>query len=201
MTKYQRIGLRVVISTTVRALVAAIGVVVAWRDVGNMDQVRSEQRATRQAIHDIERAVQRLREANKALPQSLEELRGPGGEYLLQFKRDAQGKPLDGWGRPFLYSVEGGEYVVTSLGRDGQPGGIGLDCDLSNLKEWPKEAAPTLWQVLTHPSMHGIVRVCLACGVLAFLLSLAAIDPSTIRSQGILPLALTIGLTIFGASS
>jgi hypothetical protein len=199
MNKYQRIGIRIAVSTNVGLLVTAVAIVVAWRDIGNMDQIRSEQRTTRQGIRDIERSVQRYRETKATLPESLEEVRGSGGEYSVRFQQDRNGNPLDGWGRPLLYSVTGGEYVITSLGRDGRPGGIGLDCDLSNLKEWPEEAAPSLGQVLAHPSMRGIVRVCLACGVLAFLLSLAIVDPSTIRTQGILPLAITIGLTILGA--
>jgi general secretion pathway protein G len=199
MNRYQRIGLRIAISTGVGILVAVIAMVVAWRNVGDMSQVRSEQWATRQAIRDIEKVVQRYRGVKKPLPESLEELRGPGGEFPVQFQRDKKGRPLDGWGRPFLYSVEGSEYVVTSLGRDGKPGGIGLDCDLSHLKEWPKEAVPTLGQVLVHPSTRGIFLTCLECGVLAFLLSLATVDPSTLRSQGVLPLAPKLGFTILGA--
>ncbi len=199
MSKYQWIDIRVAISTTVGLLVAVIGVVVARRNVDELSQVRSEQWATRQAIRNIEKSIQRLGEAKKGSPQSLEELRGPYGEFLVQFKRDKKGSLLDGWGRPFLYSVEGSEYVVTSLGRDGKPGGIGLDCDLSNLKEWPKEAVPTPGQVLGHPSMRSIVLACLESGVLAFLLSLAIVDPRVIKSQGVLPLAMKLGVTILGA--
>lgn len=199
MNEYQWMGIRVALSTSVGLLVATIAMVVAWRNVGDMGQVRSEQWATRQAIRGIEKSLQMYPETNKTLPKSLEEFRGPRGEFLVQFKRDARGRPLDGWGRPFLYSVEDTGYVVTSLGRDGRPGGIGLDCDLSNLREWPKEAGPTIGQVLVHPSMRSIVLACLECGVLAFLLSLATVDPSTIQSQGVLPLAMKLGLTILGA--
>jgi len=143
MNKYQRIGIRVAIATNVGLLVAAIAIAVAWRDIGDMSRVRSEQWATRQVISDIRKSLQMYRGAGKPLPKSLEEFRGPGGEFVVQFRRDERGRPLDGWGRPFLYSVEGSEYVVTSLGRDGKLGGAGLDCDLSNLREWPKEAVPT----------------------------------------------------------
>lgn len=199
MNRYQRIGIRVAISTNVGLLVAAIAIVVAWRDIGDTNQVRSEQWATRQTISDIKKSLQMYRGAGKPLPQSLEEFRGPDGEFLVQFKRDERGRPLDGWGRPFLYSVEGSEYVVTSLGRDGKPGGAGLDCDLSNLTEWPKEAMPSLGQVLGSPSTRGIIRPSLVCGVLAFLLSLATVNPRTIERQGVFPLVLQLSLTILGA--
>jgi general secretion pathway protein G len=199
MNKYQRIGIRVAISTNVGVLVAAIAIVVAWRDIGDTNRVRSEQWATRQAISDIKKSLQMYRGAGKPPPKSLEEFRGPGGEFPAQFQRDERGRPLvDGWGRPFLYSVEGSEYVVTSLGRDGKPGGVGLDCDLSSLKEWPKEAVPTLGQVLGYPSTRGIICPCLACGVLAFLLSLATVNPRTIEDQGVFPLVVQIGVTILG---
>ncbi|MHB8879393.1 MAG: type II secretion system protein GspG [Myxococcaceae bacterium] len=40
--------------------------------------------------------------------------------------------PRDPWGNEFLYSLAGGEPVLTSYGRDGAPGGTGEDADLSN---------------------------------------------------------------------
>jgi general secretion pathway protein G len=45
--------------------------------------------------------------------------------------------PLDPWGRAYHYQppVTGGEPLprIWSLGRDGEPGGVGLDLDLDNL--------------------------------------------------------------------
>ena len=42
--------------------------------------------------------------------------------------------PLDPWGRPYVYKSPGehGEVDLMSLGRDGQPGGEGLDADITN---------------------------------------------------------------------
>jgi type II secretion system protein G len=42
--------------------------------------------------------------------------------------------PLDPWGRPYLYRVqgEGAAFDLVSLGRDGRPGGRGEDADISN---------------------------------------------------------------------
>lgn len=36
----------------------------------------------------------------------------------------------DGWQRPFVYSAHDDGFELYSLGRDGRPGGIGLDADL-----------------------------------------------------------------------
>jgi general secretion pathway protein G len=42
--------------------------------------------------------------------------------------------PNDPWGRPYIYSFPGernaGSYDLKSLGRDGQPGGVGEDADI-----------------------------------------------------------------------
>jgi general secretion pathway protein G len=41
------------------------------------------------------------------------------------------GPPKDAWGREFLYQSDGKTYLVRSLGKDGKPGGSGVDADLS----------------------------------------------------------------------
>lgn len=67
--------------------------------------------------------------------QGLSALRQPPGEqpqwrgpYL---KRDV---PNDPWGRPYLYKQPGqhGEYDLSSLGADGQPGGSGEAADVNS---------------------------------------------------------------------
>ena len=41
--------------------------------------------------------------------------------------------PLDPWGQPYIYTapVDGGEPTVSSLGKDGKPGGSGANADIS----------------------------------------------------------------------
>jgi general secretion pathway protein G len=42
--------------------------------------------------------------------------------------------PADPWGRPYAYVCPGehGEFDLSSAGRDGRPGGDGLDADVTN---------------------------------------------------------------------
>ena len=42
--------------------------------------------------------------------------------------------PLDPWGKPYIYKSPGthSDYDLSSLGRDGSPGGIGEDADITN---------------------------------------------------------------------
>ncbi len=198
MSRYQRIGIRVAGATNVGILVAGIAIVVAWRDTGHMSELRPEQWATRQAMGEIDGLIQMYHNATRTLPRVLEELRRPD-ESWVHFQRDEKGRPLDGWGRPFLYSTDGVNYVITSLGRDGKPGGIGLDCDLSNIEEWPKEAVPTFRQFLVHPVTRGIRFACLTCGVLAFLVGLMTINPAGLHGWAILSLIIKLAFTILGA--
>jgi len=48
------------------------------------------------------------------------------GPYL------SKGVPPDPWGRPYLYKSPGehGEFDISSPGRDGRPGGDGIDADI-----------------------------------------------------------------------
>lgn len=38
--------------------------------------------------------------------------------------------PVDAWGNPYVYTNQGGSFTLKSLGKDGKPGGEGLDADL-----------------------------------------------------------------------
>ena len=40
--------------------------------------------------------------------------------------------PTDGWGHPFQYSLNGGEFILKSLGKDNKEGGDGFGKDISN---------------------------------------------------------------------
>ena len=38
--------------------------------------------------------------------------------------------PVDPWGNPYHYTSDGADFAVVSFGKDGQPGGSGLDEDI-----------------------------------------------------------------------
>ncbi|MGY0194546.1 type II secretion system major pseudopilin GspG [Leptothrix sp. BB-4] len=63
--------------------------------------------------------------ALRTAPADLPRWQGP---YL---KRDI---PVDPWGRPYVYAAPGqhGDYDLTSLGSDGQPGGEGEAADVNS---------------------------------------------------------------------
>jgi hypothetical protein len=197
MNKHQRIATRIAISTSVGILVAAIARLGAWRSIGWMPNVRPEQPSTQQLLELMKPLIEAYCTKTKTVPQSRVELRHTMERYSFTCNED--GIPLDTWGHPFLYSVKEGHPVVTSYGRDGKPGGVGFDCDLSSDdKSLPRENMPTFFQFLVHPAAKGIVSACLACGVLAFLVSLVTVNPAALHGWAILSLIVKLTVTILG---
>lgn len=58
----------------------------------------------------------------------------PAGESRWQGPYLKKAVPPDPWGAPYLYRAPGehGEFDLSSLGKDGQPGGTGEAADISN---------------------------------------------------------------------
>jgi len=198
MNKYQRIGIRVAISTNVGLLVAVIACLAAWRDIGGRINFWPEGLATRRALDELNSLIEAYQRDAKTLPPSLADLRRVQGVYAT-FKFDENGSPLDGWGRPFTYSVDGTNYVIMSYGRDGKPGGVGTNHDLSNLARSSREADPTFAQFLFNPLARGVLFTCLACGVAAFWLSMRTVNPAGLHGWAIASLIVKLVFTILGA--
>jgi hypothetical protein len=141
------------------------------------------------------KAISAFREQRRRLPSTLGELRElPDAEVA------EDGAVYDGWDRPLVYVVEGDRYTLTSLGRDGRPGGVGLDSDLSDVAPCPPESFPTLAQFLsTDMRSADMVVACLACGALAVLASLITLRAPDLHRGSLLVLVLKLAL-VTGAS-
>ena len=58
----------------------------------------------------------------------------PAGEPQWSGPYLSRDLPLDPWGHPYVYKVPGDngrDYTLASLGKDGRPGGTGLDADIT----------------------------------------------------------------------
>ena len=99
---------------------------------------KSEVKTTRAQMVGLEKALAQFRldvgsypsteQGLKALiakPNNLAKWDGPYLDKAL---------PLDPWGHPYTYKAPGehGEFDLASMGRDGRPGGDGLDADITN---------------------------------------------------------------------
>ena len=116
-----------------------IGLLAAYVGPKYFSQIgKSEVKTTRAQIVGFEKALQQFRLDVGRYPTTEQGLQGlltapPGtpkwdGPYLEKTV------PLDPWGRPYVYLSPGehGDIDISSTGRDGRPGGEGLDADITN---------------------------------------------------------------------
>ncbi|MBZ5637549.1 MAG: type II secretion system protein GspG [Acidobacteriia bacterium] len=81
---------------------------------------REAARLTRQQLSELGVALESYRVDNNRYPQRIEDV-APVYQRFLH--------PVDPYGHRFVFSSGPDEYVLTSLGRDGLPGGEGFDAD------------------------------------------------------------------------
>ena len=138
-TRRRQRGLTLVELLVVVAILGLISTVVVINVLPALDDSRVEKART--DIASTEAALQQYRLDNldypsdraglAALRQAPSDLRQPeryrAGGYIQRL-------PEDPWGSPYQYAYPGelGEFDVYSLGRDGRPGGEGLDADIGN---------------------------------------------------------------------
>jgi hypothetical protein len=184
------------ISLALGLLVFALALGIAWRNYRGAFYLGSDQVETRSRFRMIDERLSEYREQSGRLPASLGELptAGLGQSYV-----DGEGRFLDGWGRPLLYSVSGSTYVVRSYGHDGRPGGAGLDCDLSSTDPSPPEALPTLRQFLFEMPSRGMVGTCVAAGLATCLIAFMMLAAPDTARKAVAPSLACLGLTVIGA--
>jgi hypothetical protein len=165
VTKAQQIGIRLAISTTVAAAVGVTICFVGWRGIGSMPNCRLEQRNTRFELEQMNWQLAEYQRVMKTLPKSQGEFSSYLGSHYNS-SLDENHMPLDGWGRPLVYFIKEGKAIVISYGRDGKPGGVGSDCDMSTTDLWPEEARPSFAEFVVNPLARRVLLNCLVSGVL-----------------------------------
>ena len=194
MAKQSHTGTRLLMALGIGLVVFILAILVAWRNFRVYYLCKPGQWHTyRMILPVVEDAVAAYKEQHDSLPDSLQQFSFSGENHLLC---DEQGIPVDGWQRPLLYEVKGDSYVITSLGRDGEVGGVGLDCDLTNLNPYPRAARLPLGQFLFDVPRQNILGACLASGVLAFIVSWIVVRPQILSSKDRRSLLIRIVLTI-----
>jgi len=175
--------------------VCLIVVLVAWNDM-SLWVLSPEQYATRHGLLVLGRAIYVYGVDNKTLPASLEDLRGT--EYGRDLVFGEKGGPLDGWGRPFVYARDDGNCSVTSFGRDGLPGGVGMDSDMTDASPFPTYIRPTLMEFVKY-CPEGMLGAAVLSGGLTFLLIVYLVSPGELRRRRLLSVALMVGASAIGA--
>lgn len=169
--------------------------------------------------------TQSLREVNESIAQNMKETHAPPKDLheiasslrsrkFINSGRNMtrNGWPIDGWGRPLYYAVQGTSYTLVSYGRNGKRGGTGFDrdsdssrplyvdqADLNRLLSAPAPM-PTLHQFLFELPSGGMVLSCVLTGILASLATWFLIRSNRKSSiRGLQSLVIEILVTIAAA--
>jgi Type II secretion system (T2SS), protein G len=155
-----RLVVRLLLSFATALVVFVTAYFCAWRTFYMFHGL--DQQLTRQSLIKLRDDIEKYKETHGKLPERLEDLDVVKKGFIRQ--NDA-GQAVDGWRHPFAYEVDDGEYRLFSYGRDGEPGGEGLDADL-----YPGRHTGhiTLWQYATYPGTFSIFVMCALAGLIAF---------------------------------
>lgn len=116
-----------------------IGLLAAYVGPKYFSQIgKSEIKTARAQIVGLEKALQQYRLDVGRFPSTEQGLQALVVKPANVGKWDGpyleKSVPLDPWGHPYLYVSPGehGDFDLSSMGRDGRPGGDGLDADITN---------------------------------------------------------------------
>ncbi|PCD03699.1 type II secretion system protein GspG [Sphingomonas spermidinifaciens] len=132
-------GLTLVEMIVVLAIIALVAALIVPNVIGRPDEARVTVANT--DIRTISAALKMYRLDNGGYPttaQGLKALAEKPTTPPLPSNWSGEGYlgevPLDPWGNPYAYTSEGSGFTLKSLGKDGKPGGEGLDADLDGKK-------------------------------------------------------------------
>ena len=113
------------------ALIALIAGMVANQVFGGQD--RAKVKMAEAQITALAGKVSQYEGDTGALPQRLEDLVTSSGNvkgWLGPYSKESELK--DPWNVPYEYRISGRRFTITSHGADKQPGGTGVDADITN---------------------------------------------------------------------
>ena len=119
-------------------IIGILAAIVAPNVIGRVDDAQITK--AKAEIANIENALKFYRLDNFTYPTSEQGLEAlvtkPADPNIRNWKQGGYlpSLPSDPWGNPYLYLNPGnnGEIDVYTLGRDGRPGGEGIDADIGN---------------------------------------------------------------------
>ena len=140
------------------------------------------QGATLFTLREIDRAIESFGIVFEESARTANDLRLVH-PYLFE---NPEKQVLDGWNRPFHFEFNGTRLIATSYGRDGQPGGIGLDAELSSDRHDFASHRPTLWQFLFDMPSGPVLLIAIISAGVAFLLTYLTVKVPKFDVRGIL---------------
>jgi hypothetical protein len=190
MTDKRELGRRFFVAAMVGTIVFVLSMLAAWRSAFVFFSPLQEGTVL-QFMH-IDHAIESFGSIFEDSARTVNDVRlvYPG---LFE---NSQNQVLDAWGHPFHFEFKGTRLIATSYGRDGQPGGIGLDADISSDRRNNANLQPTLSQFLFDLPIRPAIVISLLSSALCFLLTLGTIKAPKFNVAGVLILALWIPLLV-----
>lgn len=117
-------------------ILGILAAIVAPNVIGRIDDAQISR--VQQDLRSIESALKLYRMDNFSYPTSEQGLEAlvnkPADPNIRNWKQNLDRLPKDPWGNPYQYLSPGnnGEIDIYTLGRDGRPGGDGVDTDMGN---------------------------------------------------------------------
>jgi general secretion pathway protein G len=129
-------GFTLVELMVVISIIAVLAAIVGYNVLGSVDQGNIA--AAKAQIKQFDTSLVAYKIKFKKFPEDLGALiNPPSGDPIMNAKE----LPLDPWGNPYQYQLEGSrKYTIISLGADGAPGGEDVDADIKS-DEITNEAA------------------------------------------------------------
>lgn len=135
-------GLTLVEMIVVLAIIALVAALIVPNVINRGDQARVT--TTEGNLATISQALTMYRLDNGQFPTTQQGLKAlverptvppvprnwSQGGYLTGMRTDTEGRPIDDWDNPYVYTTTGNGFELKSLGADGKPGGEGIDADI-----------------------------------------------------------------------
>ena len=190
---------RLLICTAVGVAMAVMTYLSAWQSMRDAPGYRWPHQYTLEDLRRLAAALDEDYKQKGSYPATLADLKSahPDDVHL-----DDSGEVVDRWDRPYQYRAEGNNYTLFSLGRDGKPGGVGLDEDLDVRDSIPQKdghfqlpdvGVPTLRQFTFECGTGGVRLVSALAGVFAFVACLVSLR---MPRRAFLGTLILLGLTL-----
>lgn len=174
---------RLLICTAVGVAMAGTAYLSAFYSMRNAPSYRWDHWSDFLTFRTLKAALDDYRKRRGSYPDKLGDLKSTRPDDI---RVDESGEVRDAWGRPYEYHAEENSYTLFSLGRDGKPGGDGLDQDPDSRDvpagnavpfKLPAVGIPTLRQFTFECPTGGVRLVCAVAGVFAFVACFMTLGP------------------------
>ena len=162
---------------------------VTWNANRDAIGIRYGQWHTQYVLQDrVNDAIKQYQQDHGHQPELLNDL-----QAVTDLDFTETGELLDGWDNPMVANFDGENLIVTSYGRDGEPGGTGLDHDLTNLNPTPVDAKTTLYQFLFDAPTKAVQGWCFLLGLAGAYLTFMGLNRDVINKRSRIHTAFSFG--------